>query len=770
MNVGIRWNRDIPNELLYLPICSYVLNNPNAPFYIECPSQVACTLMKCFIERLQLEPNIRNCIHIVNRNSDILKEHNIIYLSPNTIFLKKLETLLPSTAHPHAQPHAQPLFNIIKLQLFTESEKKLYLQQLNYVIEENNTDLLQWEEDKWDLFYYAYEDNVIMSYFWKNYVCPFLPERQHSCFSFCLYGTNDKYLQGFINNIILAKQYFPTFSIILWMRSDSTPHILPKIQNLIDDRLLIFEIIDESQICMMRYRIFSINHWYPVAIYSRDADSRLGERDRICIEIFQKSGKSFHIIRDHYWHKSRVMGGTCGVCRKNGILPSFNKLFNDWAKKNTVHNYATDEKFLEEVVYSYFKEHNELFIQSNIIAYNDEVVYPICHKLNAESTDFIGNCYSALDFPEFKYWDFPIENHLAWLKMHTANIPINEHCFTELTDNPIISRQILRDKDLLSRLIRNKIYEENLVQARQLFSEFEWIPTVDENVLRTLVVPYFDKFQKSGGRVILTTDISRKMDDENTAIIIIGNYPYGVWNLPCQGLNPLHFPVMFYNLIQGPRVTWEYDACWEPIKKIYVLNLQERIDRWVATLGELVQMGAPLNRIHHYKAMKAEPATKLEIYWGATKNHVDCVKDFVESGEEYCLVLEDDIQFCSDTARCKKELTNFFKRQYDFDICMISYSKMGLIEPVDDCVLISKQACTTSSGYILRKETATKIYQILDEGLCKMRETGDYITYCCDRYWAKIQGERKFLLLRNKIAYQRVVYSNITGCNNLFLD
>ena len=92
----------------------------------------------------------------------------------------------------------------------------------------------------------------------------------------------------------------------------------------------------------------------------------------------------------------------------------------------------------------------------------------------------------------------------------------------------IVSRQILRDKDLLSRLIRNKIYEENLVQARQLFSEFEWIPTVDENVLRTLVVPYFDKFQKSGGRVILTTDISRKMDDENTAIIIIGNYPYGV--------------------------------------------------------------------------------------------------------------------------------------------------------------------------------------------------------------------------------------------------
>jgi hypothetical protein len=227
-------------------------------------------------------------------------------------------------------------------------------------------------------------------------------------------------------------------------------------------------------------------------------------------------------------------------------------------------------------------------------------------------------------------------------------------------------------------------------------------------------------------------------------------------------------PLRFYNLIPG--VTWEYDPVWEPIKKIYVLNLEDRQDRWVATLGELARMGAPLDRVHHYKAPRAPPGNKLEIYAGATKNHVDCVKDFVESGLDACLVLEDDFQFCSDLAENKRTLQEFFRRQYDYDICMVSYSKIGPIEPKDDLLLISRQPCTTSSGYILRKETAPKIFAVLDEGLRRMRETGDYATFCCDRYWAKIQCDNKFFLLRHKIGFQRICYSSITGCNNFFLD
>jgi hypothetical protein len=327
---------------------------------------------------------------------------------------------------------------------------------------------------------------------------------------------------------------------------------------------------------------------------------------------------------------------------------------------------------------------------------------------------------------------------------------------------------------MLSKLTRFTIDSGDLRRARELFAEFEWIPTVDEGTLRNLVVPFYERARKDLGaslKLIATTDTNRRpcADDPTEEIICIGNYPYGVWNLPGESRR-ICLPAMFYDILESLSPVWEYDPCWERIDRIYVLNLEERVDRWVATLSELASMGAPLNRIYHYKAKKAEIATKLEIYAGATKNHVDCAKDFVESGLGVCLVLEDDLQFCSDLRRNKETLAEFFRRQYDYDICMISYSKIGPIEPKDDLVFLSRQSCTTSSGYLLCKETAAKVHGVLEEGLRKMRETGDYVTYCCDRYWAKIQCDGKFLLLRNKIGFQRVVYSNITGCNNLYLD
>ena len=54
-------------------------------------------------------------------------------------------------------------------------------------------------------------------------------------------------------------------------------------------------------------------------VFFRDADSRMRERDRWCMAEFEKSDKSLHIIRDHFWHKSRIMGGAWGA--KKGAFP-----------------------------------------------------------------------------------------------------------------------------------------------------------------------------------------------------------------------------------------------------------------------------------------------------------------------------------------------------------------------------------------------------------------------------------------------------------------
>jgi GR25 family glycosyltransferase involved in LPS biosynthesis len=84
----------------------------------------------------------------------------------------------------------------------------------------------------------------------------------------------------------------------------------------------------------------------------------------------------------------------------------------------------------------------------------------------------------------------------------------------------------------------------------------------------------------------------------------------------------------------------EYDPAWEKIDIIYILNLKERSDRFNDTLLALCAVKAPIHRIHHYKAEK----DGLPPYIGATKNHVDVMKHFKQSGKDTCLILEDDIK------------------------------------------------------------------------------------------------------------------------------
>lgn len=783
MEFGLIWLRDIPNELLYLPICSFVLNNPGKKFHISCISENAKILMGHFIGRL--DSRIQDCIHIIisdEQNGPTCECNqegkNIYFFQPQTIFLNNIII--------NKGTQELQLFTINSDKILDESPQLIKI--ILYLLEENNYDIINWSTDIWDNFFKIYNSNSILNYFWTNYVSPYLVNNQRPCFSFCLYGTNSKYLNGFLQNISLIYKFFPDFGICLWIRKDSCVILSDiiincKNHNLLD-RVFFFEIQNCDHNYLTSYRIFSANHWYPTEIYSRDTDSRVGERDVICIKEFQKSSAIFHIIRDHFWHKSLIMAGTYGIKKINtqsscvGLeIPiglNLIKIFEEWYSNNSNLGYGSDEKFLTDKIYQIYKKN--MIIHTNIVAYKDEITYPIHHELNTNGTDFVGNCYTSDNNPEFKYNDFPCEHHLKWLISESSDDGTVEkgggRCFINLFQSLIQNnKELLKKREILCWLIKYYIRLDNLGYVRELFENFELILSIDENILRTLVVLYFKKYQELGCRIILTTDTNQIIgESEKETIIVLGDFPYGIWNLPRSTSNILYFPVLFYDLFQMPNIIWQYDKCWEPIKKIYVLNLKERLDRWASTLSELARMGAPLNRVHHYQGKKAETATKLDIYWEATKNHVDCVKDFIESGHEYCLILEDDIQFNSSIEQNKRQLVEFFSRSYDFDICMISYSNQGSIEIKDDLLLISRQSCTTSSGYILKKETAHKIYGVLKDGLDKMRETGDFVKYCCDRYWAKIQSDNKFFLLRNKIAYQRIIYSNITGCTNLYLD
>jgi len=256
--------------------------------------------------------------------------------------------------------------------------------------------------------------------------------------------------------------------------------------------------------------------------------------------------------------------------------------------------------------------------------------------------------------------------------------------------------------------------------------------------------------------------------NKDEIVIIYGNFHHSIENLPVTNIIKRH--AIYYNDVD--HYEFEYDKCWEKISTIYILNLKERRDRYMEIMVELCKINAPLNRIYHYIAIKESIVNdrKIDPHLGACKNHIDVITDFINNENDYCLILEDDITFSSDIDRHKKDLNEFFKREYDFDVCMITASKYWNIKKYDDLLSLSYQLCTTTSGYIISKNSAPKILNVFNDGYELMKKTKDTHKYAVDRYWSKIQKDNKFFLFNNKFGYQRCNFSSITCNSTCFFD
>jgi len=127
-------------------------------------------------------------------------------------------------------------------------------------------------------------------------------------FSFCLYGNKPKYITGMHENIKTISAVFPDWKVVIYY--------------------------EEDEVMMVR-----------------DSDSRINERDEWCIREFMRSPKLFHIIRDHPYHTSFIMGGLWGM--KRGLLPRFLKMdqmIKVYASENP-NIQGFDQHFLSNIIY-----------------------------------------------------------------------------------------------------------------------------------------------------------------------------------------------------------------------------------------------------------------------------------------------------------------------------------------------------------------------------------------------------------------------------------
>lgn len=523
------------------------------------------------------------------------------------------------------------------------------------------------------------------------------------------------YYYGLLQNIAIVREYFPDFSVYVYRGVCDPSWTLEGVH--------VMETGATGPINMF-HRILPLT--FADIGFIRDADSRITERDRWCINEFLKSDKSYHIIRDHALHRSRIMGGLFG-----------------WKKPMTLSIpfgvqalYGADEAFLRDSVYPLILQ--DTLIHTNISAFEREQTNPI-ELPQKDAYDFIGNVVMADGSCKFTH----------------AFDKASQILFLRGQDQFDLVRAVAKGVDPLSFRYdqRTAVYDAMYVanyytrhwdEAQYWLRQYEFAdvtPHIYNNA------KYL--FRALGKRIVASFDPKRE-PAEGELVIVYGNYPDSHLALP--GTCKVYRHVSLFFDLDHDVV--EYHKAWEPIDVLYVLNLRERVDRWYETLLTLASVAAPLHRIFHYKAEKGDAAP----YVGATQNHVDVMKHFCESKHSNALVFEDDFVFIDDKEHVWKSLQRLFSAPRKYDLCFLSISKVGERLPHDDLLSRSKQACTTSSGYLLQKSTAPRVYEVASEGLRLMKETGNHHDYCIDRYWSRLSD---IFFFRTKLGFQRPCYSNL---------
>ncbi len=194
-------------------------------------------------------------------------------------------------------------------------------------------------------------------------------------FSFCLFGPyNPKYYIGLKENIQIIFDKHPTYHIHVWLGNDVDKDKLKTLLNDVvinkelQEKLMLYQ-LNFTGLIVTLFRFLSIDVPNVDCIFSRDADSRINERDMWCIDKFLNSSYLMHIIRDHHGHFEEVMAGLCGF--KKELFHNNNIKFNDIIQEtfNLIVPYGYEQHILKIKLYNHFK--NLILVHSTKNIFND---------------------------------------------------------------------------------------------------------------------------------------------------------------------------------------------------------------------------------------------------------------------------------------------------------------------------------------------------------------------------------------------------------------
>jgi hypothetical protein len=192
--------------------------------------------------------------------------------------------------------------------------------------------------------------------------------------SYALYGNKKKYCIGMLENLKINKEKLPDFITYIYYSEDVSDEYI-EMYKLYNPVLIECKKTDYKWEGMFwRFNLFNDNN---IDIFlSRDADSRITDREIKFVNEFIESDKSFHIIRDNPGHGTEILGGTFGVKVKEFNKKYSIKNINDYIleyrkiyQKNIERQ--PDQIFLREKIWTLIKNDNYCHIALEQLRYSE---------------------------------------------------------------------------------------------------------------------------------------------------------------------------------------------------------------------------------------------------------------------------------------------------------------------------------------------------------------------------------------------------------------
>lgn len=165
--------------------------------------------------------------------------------------------------------------------------------------------------------------------------------------SFALFGPDPKYRTGMLANVRMASTFYPGWKVLIYC--DRINHEALSAEELSTDTECILQQDQSQGVEGMSWRMQAVLRPQAEAVIFRDADSIFTRRETEAVREWLSSNKDTHIIRDHPYHVSPIMGGLLGVRGKARELLA--ELVRQRMQSHRLTEYGDDQVFLSKDFY-----------------------------------------------------------------------------------------------------------------------------------------------------------------------------------------------------------------------------------------------------------------------------------------------------------------------------------------------------------------------------------------------------------------------------------